>query len=148
MGSYVLSSSDEYPNTQLPYSTNTIASFLLIHLLWPFLTSSGTPETPARVIWTSSSVNYYFTAPLKYDTFTDTAARKELGPFQLYCQSKFAAVMLGYQFAKKAQQEGGMVVVMTVDPGNIRSDLQRYSSFFQRNVVVSSCVFEAQEPPG
>jgi NAD(P)-dependent dehydrogenase (short-subunit alcohol dehydrogenase family) len=107
-------------------STNTLAPFLLIRLLYPTLLATAEASgAPTRLVWTSSSVQYYFKAPLKYDTLADSPARKKLGPFQLYCQSKFGAVMLAYALARRS---AGRVVVTTCDPGNIQSDLQRHGS--------------------
>ncbi|EIN08964.1 NAD(P)-binding protein [Punctularia strigosozonata HHB-11173 SS5] len=116
-------------NYDMQFGTNTIAPYLLIRLLWPVLLSTAEASgEPSRVVWTSSSVNYYFKPPLKYDTLKDSPARKKLGPSQLYCQSKFGACMLGYAFARRSEKEnGGKIVVTVVDPGNIRSELQRHN---------------------
>ena len=62
---------------------------------------------------------------MKYDTLKDGPARKALGVQQLYCQSKFATVLLVLYIAKTCLKDG--VVATVVDPGNIRTDLQRYS---------------------
>ncbi|EIN09012.1 NAD(P)-binding protein [Punctularia strigosozonata HHB-11173 SS5] len=124
-------------NYDMQFGTNTLAPYLLIRLFWPLLVATASAAgQPTRVVWTSSSVQYYFKAPMKYNTLKDSKERKKLGPFQLYCQSKFGAVMLAYVFARRSEQEDeGKVVVTTCDPGNIQSDLQRHATGFATRML-------------
>ncbi|KAF7793902.1 hypothetical protein EIP86_005024 [Pleurotus ostreatoroseus] len=108
----------------MQFGTNVLGHFLFLKLLYPLLSASSSPSAPARLIWTASSVNYYFRPPIKFDTLEDGQARRALGVTQLYCQSKFATVLLVKHLAKTCKDDG--VIVIVVDPGNIKSDLQRY----------------------
>lgn len=125
----------------MQFGTNVLGHFLLLKLLHPVLAASSSPAAPTRLVWTSSSVNYYFSAPVKYDTLKDGPARRALGASQLYCQSKFATILLVLHLARTCSKDG--VVAIVVDPGNIKSDLQRYGpdgaiSGVMRKAMVSS----------
>lgn len=108
----------------MQFGTNVLGHFLFLKLLYPLLAAASSPAACARIVWTASSVNYYFRPPIKYDTLKDSQARRTLGVTQLYCQSKFATVLLVKHLAKTCAQDG--IVAIVVDPGNIKSDLQRY----------------------
>ncbi|KAJ3519276.1 hypothetical protein NM688_g9322 [Phlebia brevispora] len=110
----------------MQFGVNVLGHFLFLKLLYPLLSSSSSPGSPSRFVWTTSSVNWYFHAPMKYDTLKDSPARRKLGPSELYCQSKFATVLLVLYLAKTCAKDG--IVAITVDPGNIQTDLQRYTS--------------------
>ncbi|KAJ3555250.1 hypothetical protein NM688_g2682 [Phlebia brevispora] len=107
----------------MTFGTNVLGHFLLLKLLEPVLKASSTPSSPSRVVWTAS-VAHYFSPPVNFDTLTDSSARKKLGPNGLYAQSKFITVALVNRLAK-THEDG--IVYIAVDPGNIRTDLQRYS---------------------
>ena len=110
----------------MQFGTNVLGHFLLIKLLYPVLTASSSPASRSRLVWTSSSVQFLFNAPIKYDTLKDGPARAALGTQQLYCESKFATALLLQDFAKTSLEDG--VVCICVDPGNIKTDLQRYGA--------------------
>ncbi|KAJ3730640.1 NAD(P)-binding protein [Lentinula raphanica] len=113
----------------LQFGVNALGHFLFIQLLLPSLKASSSPETETRIVWVSSSVQYYFRdPPVNYDNLIDTPSRQKLGKQQLYCQSKFITVMLAYRLAKVlAQDETSKVICIVLDPGNIETDLQRYN---------------------
>ena len=108
----------------LQFGTNVLGHLLFIQLLYPLLVSSTTPSDPSRVVWVASSAQYYFSAPLKYDWIADTEVRRKQSPSVLYGQSKFATVQLMYALQRELGDKDG-VVMFSVDPGNIKSDLQR-----------------------
>ncbi|KAJ4493681.1 NAD(P)-binding protein [Lentinula edodes] len=114
----------------LQFGVNALGHFLLIQHLLPFLKTSSSSVSETRIVWVSSSVQYYFRGPpVNYDNLTDTPSRKRLGTQQLYCQSKFITVMLGYHLAKVlAEDTSSNVICIVLDPGNIKTDLQRYHS--------------------
>lgn len=114
----------------LQFGVNALGHFLLIQHLLPFLKTSSSSVSETRIVWVSSSVRYYFRGPpVNYDNLTDTPSRKRLGTQQLYCQSKFITVMLGYHLAKVlAEDKSSNVICIVLDPGNIKTDLQRYHS--------------------
>lgn len=63
--------------------TVLLGHFLLIKLLLPLLRSTATGSSatgePSRIVWVSSSTNYYFNPPMKYDTLKDSPQRSALG---------------------------------------------------------------------
>jgi len=113
----------------LQFGTNVLGHLLFIRLLYPLLVSNTTPADPSRVVWVASSMQYYFHPPINYDWITDTEARREQDPWTLYGQSKFATVQLTYTLQREFGDNDG-VVMFSLDPGNIKSDLQRHNQSF------------------
>ncbi|KAJ4490646.1 NAD(P)-binding protein [Lentinula aciculospora] len=113
----------------LQFGVNALGHFLFIDLLLPSLKASSNSMSETRIVWVSSSVQYYFRGPpVNYDNLTDTPSRKKLGTQQLYCQSKFITVMLAYHLAKDlADDPSSNVICIVLDPGNIETDLQRHN---------------------
>jgi retinol dehydrogenase-12 len=123
-------------NFDLQFGTNVLGHLLFIRLLYPLLVSTTTPADPSRVVWVSSSAQYYVSPPIKYDWITDTEARKKQALWSLYNQSKFATVQLVYALQRELGDKDG-VVFFSLDPGNIKSDLQRHVHSFIIDAVVS-----------
>jgi len=123
----------------LQFGTNILGHLLFIQLLYPLLVSTTTPADPSRIVWVASSVQYHFKPPIKYDWVTDTEVRKRQNPWFLYMQSKFATVQLAYTFQRELGDKDG-VVVFSLDPGNIKSDLQRHNRSFIVSTLVISCL--------
>ncbi|EIN04817.1 NAD(P)-binding protein [Punctularia strigosozonata HHB-11173 SS5] len=126
----------------LQFGTNVLGHFLLIELLLPLLRSTATSAQDSsyrtRIVWVSSSAPYYFNPPIRYDTLTDTRQRKKLGTMQLYAQSKMATCMLTFKLAKLLEGDygaNGRVIAHVVDPGTIRTDLQRHTNRIQLLLV-------------
>ncbi|KAF9643484.1 NAD(P)-binding protein [Thelephora ganbajun] len=117
----------------LQFGTNVLGYLLFIRLLYPLLVSNTTPTDPSRIVWVASSMQYYFNPPIKYDWITDTEVRRKQDPWSLYSQSKFATVQLVYALQRELGDKDG-VVMFSLDPGNIKSDLQRHN----RSSVVSA----------
>ena len=105
------------------FGTNVIGHYLLLRLLYPMLSASGTPSDPSRLVWLGS-VGHYGPRRLAYETYVDGPARKKIDLFDMYGQSKLANVMLSIYFANKEAQEGKIISIAT-DPGNIKSDIFR-----------------------
>ena len=125
----------------LQFGTNVLGHFLFIRLLYPLLVSTTTPSDPSRIVWVASSMQYYFNPPLKYDWITDTEVRKKQDSWSLYMQSKFATVQLAYALQRELGDKDG-VVVFSLDPGNIKSDLQRHN----QNFIVGALVHDLPSP--
>lgn len=115
--------------------TNVLGHFLFLKLLYPLLAASSSPSSLSRMVWTSSSVQLYFSPPVKYVTLEDGDARRKMNVGQLYYQSKFCSVLLLFRVARTSLNDG--MVAIVVDPGNIKSDrLQRHlPSIAQRTMV-------------
>ena len=124
----------------LQFGTNVLGHLLFIRLLYPLLVSSATPEDPSRIVWVASAVHYYFNSPIKYDWIADTDVRKKQDPWILYAQSKFATVQLVHALQRELGDKDG-VVVFTLDPGNIKSDLQRHNQSFIIGALVYASIF-------
>ena len=123
-------------NFDLQFGTNVLGHLLLIRLLYPLIVSTTTPGDPSRIVWVSSSMQYLFESPINYDWITDTEVRREQDTMALYGQSKFAIV----QFVRVLQRElcdTDGVVVFSVDPGFIKTDLQRHDQGFLARWIVS-----------
>ncbi|THG97601.1 hypothetical protein EW026_g4430 [Hermanssonia centrifuga] len=82
---------------------------------------------------------------MKYDTFKDGPARIKLGIDQHYCQSKFANVLLSLHLAKTCHQDN--IVSIVVDPGNIKSDLNRHTTSFLFKILQWILLFPAEYGP-
>jgi retinol dehydrogenase-12 len=121
----------------LQFGTNVLGHLLFIRLLYPLLVSTTTPADPSRIVWVASSMQYMLKPPIKYDWITDTEVRRKQNLWQLYAQSKFATVQLSYTLQRELGDKDG-VVVFTLDPGNIRSDLQRHNQSYIVSTLVSS----------
>jgi len=121
----------------LQFGTNVLGHFLFIRLLYPLLVSTTTSADPSRIVWVASSMQYYFNPPIKYDWITDTEVRRKQDPWFLYMQSKFATVQLAYSLQRELGDKDG-VVIFSLDPGNIKSDLQRHNQSFIVSALVSS----------
>ncbi|RPD56663.1 NAD(P)-binding protein [Lentinus tigrinus ALCF2SS1-7] len=117
----------------LQFGTNVIGHWYFTELLMPALRAGvkSSPDNHARVVTTSSSGAYFTT--LNYDTFKDTPQRKKLSPEMLYYQSKFGNVVVARQVAKRYADKG--IISISVNPGNIRSELQRYVPKVARMVL-------------
>jgi len=118
----------------LQFGTNVLGHLLFIRLLYPLLVSTTTTADPSRVVWVASSMQYYFNPPIKYDWIADTEERGKQDPWALYAQSKFATVQTVYSLQRELGDKDG-VVVFSLDPGNIKSDLQRHNQNFILNAL-------------
>ncbi|KAJ8591108.1 NAD(P)-binding protein [Rhizopogon salebrosus TDB-379] len=112
----------------LQFGTNVLGHFYFTKLLLPTLlaTAKSAPDGKVRVITTSSSAHTL--GGLNFNTFKDCPARKKLSIWELYGQSKTAPLEL----ARRYGSEG--IVSISLNPGNIKTDLQRHVSSFQRGV--------------
>lgn len=119
----------------LQFGTNTLGHLLFIRLLYPLLVSTTTPEDPGRIVWISSSIHYLFNPPIKYEWITDTEVRREQDPLSLYGQSKFAIVQLVRALQRELCEDDG-VVVFSVDPGFIKTGLQRHNKSIIVGILV------------
>ena len=122
----------------LQFGTNVLGHLLFIRLLYPLLVSTTTPADPSRIVWVASSMQYYFQPPIKYEWTTDTEVRRKQDPWYLYMQSKYATVQLVHSLQRELGDKDG-VVVLSLDPGNIKSDLQRHNQSLFISVLVSPC---------
>ncbi|KAL1946144.1 hypothetical protein VTO73DRAFT_15271 [Trametes versicolor] len=114
----------------LQFGTNVVGHFYFTELLMPALIAgvSSSPDHHTRIITTSSSSAYM--GKLNYDTFKDGPARKKLARSDLYNQSKLANTVVAHEIAKRYADKG--IISISVNPGNIKTDLQRHVPAFVR----------------
>ncbi|KZT27906.1 NAD(P)-binding protein [Neolentinus lepideus HHB14362 ss-1] len=119
----------------LQFGTNVLGHFYFTKLLIPTLveTAKTTPEGKVRVITTSSSAHLFY--GLNFATFKDSPKRKKLGTSRLYSQSKFGNIVFANELGRRY---GDSIVSVSLNPGNIQSDLQRYTKGIQRTLITSA----------
>ncbi|EIN09199.1 NAD(P)-binding protein [Punctularia strigosozonata HHB-11173 SS5] len=124
----------------LQFGTNVVGHFLLTELLMPALLAGAesSPDRKARVVTTSSFANYLYT--LNWDSFVDGPARKRMSTYDLYSQSKHANVVVAKEIARRYGDRG--IVSTSVNPGNLRTDLQRHLSG-PRKFIISMLLYPA-----
>ncbi|KAG6915146.1 hypothetical protein DXG01_013041 [Tephrocybe rancida] len=113
----------------LQFGTNVLGHFYLTKLLLPALLAGAksSPDGKARVVNTSSSG--HISGNLDFNTLKDSPKRKKSQRFTLYSQSKFGNVVFSNELARRYGDQG--IVSTALNPGNIRTDLQRHiPSFF------------------
>ncbi|KAJ4490645.1 hypothetical protein J3R30DRAFT_117999 [Lentinula aciculospora] len=122
----------------LQFGVNVLGHFLLIQKLLPLLKTTSNSLLETRIVWVASSGQYYFRdPPVKYDNLTDTPSRKKLRTQELYVQSKFITVMLGFYLGKVlAEEQSSNVICIHLDPGNIQSDLYRHLPSLLVTIIV------------
>ncbi|KAF8885699.1 NAD(P)-binding protein [Gymnopilus junonius] len=118
----------------LQFGTNTLGPFYFTTLLLPALIAGAKSSTDgkARVVNTSSSAAY-FTDKIDFNTLKDTPARKKLSPATLYSQSKLGNVFFSNELGRRYGDQG--IVSTSLNPGNIKSELQRHMSRLEHLIV-------------
>ncbi|OBZ78995.1 hypothetical protein A0H81_00306 [Grifola frondosa] len=107
----------------MQFGINVVGPFLFTELLLPALKAGAeaSPDHHSRIITTSSSAAYCHT--INWDALRDGPARTNMSPSTLYCQSKFANVVVAHEAAKRYADMG--IISISCHPGNIETDLQR-----------------------
>ncbi|TAQ85334.1 hypothetical protein B7494_g6342 [Chlorociboria aeruginascens] len=119
---------------ELQLGTNTIAPFLFTQLLTPTLVSTAktTPPGRVRVVWTSSSVAEGFSPKGGVD-MDNLDYKTDRLAWHKYGVSKAGNVLHAKEFAKRYSGDG--IISVTLDPGNLRTDLQRHVPWWQYAVI-------------
>ncbi|KAJ7641842.1 NAD-binding protein [Roridomyces roridus] len=115
----------------LQFGTNVLGHFHLTTLLLPFLLSSASSTSQARIVTVSSMGHQVaYTAPgILFDTLRDGPERIKMGTHKLYGQSKFGNILFSNELARRYGQQG--IVSIALHPGNIKTDLARHSGTIQ-----------------
>ncbi|RPD56662.1 NAD(P)-binding protein [Lentinus tigrinus ALCF2SS1-7] len=123
----------------LQFGTNVIGHWYFTELLMPTLLEGvkTSPEHHARIVTTSSGGAYMST--LHWDTFKDGPARRKKTTEDLYYQSKFGNAVVAHQIAKRYSDRG--IVSIAVNPGSIRTDLQRNVSKIGRAIMNATILY-------
>ena len=138
--------------------TNNVAPFLLTKLLHPILaqTASTAPADTVRVVWVSSSGAEVYSPKGGID-LSNLDYKKDRNAWMKYGASKAGNVLHASEFAKRHQSEGLISVVrillytrnlktgldakhdifQSLNPGNLKSDIQRHTPKWQLFFLVS-----------
>lgn len=114
---------------------NYFGHFLLTLLLLPLLRKTGTPAEPSRIVCTASILHNVAEIDLENINRTDYWHK-----IKIYANSKLALLLFAKEFT--CRFEGSHVVINTVDPGAVGTDIfhaigtlrGRFLRFFFRNV--------------
>ncbi|PSR73937.1 hypothetical protein PHLCEN_2v10244 [Hermanssonia centrifuga] len=133
----------------LQFGVDVLGHFFLTQLLLPLLLSTASsdsnPTRKVRVI-TTSSLGHLFT-PMNFEALLDRSSsggegeeaayeekvkkvREKMGPQNLYMMSKYGNVVFASELAKRYSDQG--IISISVNPGNIKSDLMRNASIVQK----------------
>ncbi|KLO08981.1 NAD-P-binding protein [Schizopora paradoxa] len=110
----------------LQFGTNALGHFYFTKLLLPTLQAAAktSPAGTVRIVTTSSSASVLHTeTDIHYDTLRPGKPRDKMGAGTLYAQSKLGNTLVARELARRYADDG--IVSITLNPGNIRSDLQR-----------------------
>ncbi|KAG6363526.1 hypothetical protein INS49_008627 [Diaporthe citri] len=119
---------------ELHTGVNALGTFLLSRLLTPVLTATARsePASTVRVVWTSSSAAEMFAEErvgVRPETLSPEAQEPRSG-MQRCWYSKIANWAHATEYARRHQADG--VVSLSLNPGNLQSDLYRDQGFFFR----------------
>ncbi|EIN09257.1 NAD(P)-binding protein [Punctularia strigosozonata HHB-11173 SS5] len=117
----------------LQFATNVLGHYYLTKLLLPLLITSARTSLDGivRVITVSSGAHHGH--DISYETLRDGPARRKMSPSYLYAQSKFADVVFAKELATRYGDRG--VVSISLNPGNIKTPLQRQITGFIKSTV-------------
>jgi len=116
----------------LQFGTNALGHFYFTQQLLPLLFAATElhPTDKARVVNVSSHAHMAF-PKIVYETLREGPARKKLGIYQLYGQSKFANIVYSNELARRY---GDKLISSSLHPGIIFSDLTRHVPQFLFNL--------------
>lgn len=117
----------------LQFGVHVLGPFCLTKLLLPTLiaTAKSSPDGKVRVINTSSSL--HLLGNLNYNKLKDGPARRKSSSLLLYCQSKYATVILSSELARRYGDQG--IVSVCLNPGTLHSGLQRHLNKVQYAIL-------------
>ncbi|KZV62250.1 NAD-P-binding protein [Peniophora sp. CONT] len=111
--------------------TNVVGHYFFTTLLLPALEAASATGTKARVVHTSSSAAYV-AKDFYLECIKDGPERQKLNTRDIYMMSKLGNALLAREMASRY---GDKLVVTSLNPGNLRSDLQRHLPGWQHAVV-------------
>ncbi|KIJ61748.1 hypothetical protein HYDPIDRAFT_96006 [Hydnomerulius pinastri MD-312] len=116
----------------LQFGTNVLGHFYFTKLILPVLlsTAKSSPEGIARVVNTASNGHWF--SGLKFGTWRDGPARRKETPMTLYGQSKTGNIVFSAELKRRYGDQG--IVSTSLNPGGIKTELQRHSGSFLRAI--------------
>ncbi|KAK9490770.1 hypothetical protein V1508DRAFT_359414 [Lipomyces doorenjongii] len=122
---------------ELQWGTNVVAHFLLNRFLSPLQlkTALSAPKGSVRTIWVSSSAHHFGPAPygIHFEDINYEHTNKKPRSFTTYGQSKVGDVLCAHEYANLVSDKG--IVSLSLNPGNLKSNLQRHYGFIVRQVM-------------
>jgi len=128
------------------FGVHVVGHFYLTQLLMPALLAGAktSPDKKARIVNTSSAAALFVTG-VDFNTLKDTQARKRMGKQGLYGQSKLGNILLSNELARQYGDQG--IVSTALNPGNIRSDIQRHLSAVERFILTTLILYDPPYGP-
>jgi NAD(P)-dependent dehydrogenase (short-subunit alcohol dehydrogenase family) len=119
---------------ELQLGTNNVAPFLFTKFLTPILASTAktSPTGTVRVVWVSSSAADSLSPPNGVD-MNNLDYKEDKPAFHKYAVSKAGNIFHCKEFAKRYGRDG--IVSVSLNPGNLRSDLQRHLPGWQMAIL-------------
>ncbi|KAF9234871.1 hypothetical protein BU15DRAFT_52067 [Melanogaster broomeanus] len=123
----------------LQFGTNVLGHFYFTKLVLPVLLSTAklAPDGIARVVNTSSNGHWF--GKLKFDTWRDGPVRRKQSDFSLYGQSKAGNIIFSAELKRRYGDQG--IVSTSLNPGGIRTELQRHVTSFA-GVILTSTLYD------
>ncbi|KDQ11790.1 hypothetical protein BOTBODRAFT_35039 [Botryobasidium botryosum FD-172 SS1] len=118
----------------LQFGTNVLGHWYFTKLLLPILqsTAKASPDGHTRIVVTASSAAM-FASTLDWGVMKDEPERRARGSQFLYAQSKFGNVVVAQELARRYGADG--IVTTSLNPGNLKTDLQRHLGSTQRRLL-------------
>ncbi|OTA04474.1 Short-chain dehydrogenase/reductase [Trichoderma parareesei] len=111
---------------ELQLGVNNLGHVLFTELLTPLLAQTAAKSAPnsVRVVWVSSLYSELGSPKGGIDPDNLGFTKKDKSTYHKYSVSKAGVYYQGEEYARKYKDQG--IISLTVNPGNLRSDLQRY----------------------
>ncbi|KAJ8101964.1 hypothetical protein POJ06DRAFT_207434 [Lipomyces tetrasporus] len=131
---------------ELQWGTNVVAHFLLNRFLSPLQikTAESAPESSVRTIWISSAAHHEGPEPygINFGDINYEHCNKKPDPMLTYAQSKAGDVLCAFEYAKQVSDKG--IVSLSLNPGFLRTNLQRNFGLILRKTVLRLMLFPAR----
>ncbi|ODQ79818.1 hypothetical protein BABINDRAFT_36586 [Babjeviella inositovora NRRL Y-12698] len=121
---------------ELQLGTNIIGPFALQKLLTPVMyetVEKFNTANESRIVWVSSSAHALSPKHgINLDNLNDLTADE----WSNYGHSKAGMMIAAAQWAKHNPKEAAKIVTISVDPGNLKTNLQRHMSSFTEKILL------------
>ena len=117
----------------MQFGTNVLGHFYFTKLLLPLLLSTvdKAPKGSVRVVNVASNAHLF--SDLSFELLKDSPARRKRRSGLLYGQSKTGNILFSNELARRYGDKG--IVSISLNPGAIRTELQRHSNGVLRTVL-------------